>query len=314
MAEKILVAEKIADAGIELLAGGFEVDIAIGVDRNELVTRIADASALIVRSATTVDAGLIEAGPLLRVIGRAGVGVDNIDLGAATASGVLVVNAPDANSISAAELTLALLLAQARRVPAADASLRSGAWERSRFQGVELYGKTLAILGLGRIGRLVAARAAAFGMEVVAYDPYLTEEDGRRIGVEMADLESAVRRADFVTLHLPRNDETEGLIDGRLLALMKRGVRIVNVARGGVIDEPALAAAVAEGHVGGAAIDVFAVEPTTESPLFAHEQVVVTPHLGASTREAQDRAGVSVAESVAAALRGESVTSAVNSI
>lgn len=314
MSEKVLVAEKIADAGIELLAQGFDVDMAIGVDRSELEARIADASALIVRSATTVDAALIAAGPKLRVIGRAGVGVDNIDLGAATAASVLVVNAPDANSISAAELTLALLLAQARRVPAADSSLRSGAWQRSRFQGIELYGKTLAILGLGRIGRLVAERASAFGMEVIAYDPYITEEQGRRVGVEMADLESVLRRADFVTLHLPRNEETEGLIGARLLGLMKPGVRIVNVARGGVIDEQALAEAVAAGQVGGAAIDVFAVEPTTESPLFAHEEVVVTPHLGASTREAQDRAGVSVAESVVAALRGEPVTSAVNSI
>ncbi len=312
MTDKIVIAEKIAPAGVELLTAEFEVDVAIGLSPEELVERVADASALIVRSATSVDKALLEAAPGLRVVGRAGIGVDNIDLDEATERGVLVVNAPTANTISAAEHTMALLLAQARKVPMAHGSLRSGKWERGSFQGVELHGKTLAILGLGRIGTLVAQRASAFGMKIIAYDPYVSPERAARIGVEMRSFRAALEEADFITVHLPRTRETEGMIDAPAIATMKRGVRFVNVARGGIVDEAALAAACESGHVAGAAVDVFASEPTTESPLFDLDNVVVTPHLGASTREAQDKAGVAVAEAVAAALRGELPASAVN--
>jgi D-3-phosphoglycerate dehydrogenase len=309
---RVVIAEKIADVGVELLSERFDVDLAVGVPPDELAGRLADATALIVRSATQVDAGLLAAAPHLKVIGRAGIGVDNIDLDTATAAGILVVNAPAANTISAAEHTMALLLAQARSVPAADASLRAGRWERARFQGVELHGKTLGILGLGRIGTLVAQRASAFGMKIVAYDPFVSTERARRLGVEMGDLDHVLSRADFVTVHLPRTRETEGLVGEDAFAKMKPGVRIVNVARGGIVDEEALAAAVKAGRVAGAAVDVFATEPATMSPLFSLEEVVVTPHLGASTREAQDKAGIAVAEAVVAALDGELVPSAVN--
>jgi D-3-phosphoglycerate dehydrogenase / 2-oxoglutarate reductase len=309
---KVVVAEAIAAAGIDALAAECEVDVAVGASRDEVLQRVHDAQGLIVRSATRVDAEMIAAAPSLQVIGRAGIGVDNIDLDAATRSGVLVVNAPDANTISAAEHTMALLLAQARRIPEADRSLRAGAWERKRFEGVELHGKTLGVLGLGRIGTLVTQRASAFGMRIMAYDPYVSEDRARRLGVELADLATVFAEADFITIHLPRTRETEGLIDAAAIAAMKPRVRIINVARGGIVDEEALAAAVADGRVAGAAIDVFAVEPITESPLFAHPQIVVTPHLGASTVEAQDKAGTSVAVAVAEALRGELVLSAVN--
>ena len=255
---------------------------------------------------------MMAAAPHLQVVGRAGVGVDNIDLEAATRAGVLVVNAPNANTISAAEHTMALLLAQARRISEADASLRSGAWERKRFGGVELHAKTLGVVGLGRIGTLVAQRASAFGMRILAYDPYVSEERARRLGVELGGLAEVFATADFITIHLPRTKDTEGLVDAEMLATMKPTARLINVARGGIVDEDALAAAVRAGTIGGAAIDVFAVEPTTASPLFDLPQVVVTPHLGASTQEAQDKAGISVAESVADALRGELVLAAVN--
>jgi D-3-phosphoglycerate dehydrogenase len=239
---------------------------------------------------------------MLEVIGRAGVGLDNIDVGAAASRGIVVVNAPDASTISAAEHTMALLLAQARRIPEADASLRAGRWERSRLQGVELYGKTLGILGLGRIGAHVAQRARAFGMRVVAFDPIVGAEQADEIGVELAGFDDVLAEADFLTIHAPRTAETEGLIDREALAKMKPTARIINVARGGIIDEEALAAAIADGTIAGAAIDVFAAEPTTESPLFDFPQVVVTPHLGASTREAQERAGASVVDAVIDAL------------
>jgi D-3-phosphoglycerate dehydrogenase len=308
----VVVAETIAEAGIEALEAHCEVLRAEDASREELMSALESASGLVVRSGTKVDAAMIAAAPDLEVIGRAGIGVDNIDVEAATAAGVLVVNAPNANTISAAEHTMALLLAQARMIPEADASLRSGVWEKSRFRGVELHGKTLAILGLGKIGSLVAERAAAFGMKVVAYDPYVGEELARRLGVELGGLDEVIARADFVTVHLPRTKATEGLIDKEFLAGAKPGMRLINVARGGIVDESALAEAVRSGHVAGAAFDVFSVEPATDSPLFELPTVVVTPHLGASTQEAQDKAGVAVAEAVADALRGELVLSAVN--
>ncbi len=307
-----MVAEAIADAGIEALRAEHDVVVAVDADRTELFDLLADAAALVVRSATKVDAELISAAPRLEVIGRAGIGVDNIDLAAATDAGVMVVNAPNANTISAAEHTMALILAQARRIPEADAGLRAGRWDRKRLQGMELHGKTLGILGLGKIGTLVAQRAAAFGMRIVAYDPYVSVERARRLGVETLPFDEVLGAADILTIHLPRTKETEGIVDAAALGRMRRGARIVNVARGGLVDEAALAEAIVSGHIAGAAIDVFATEPATASPLFDLPQVVVTPHLGASTREAQDKAGVAVAEAVVQALGGELVPSAVN--
>ncbi len=313
MRPKVVVAEKIAPAGLEALQVHCEVVDGVGLDRDELRNLLIDAQALIVRSATQVDAVMIESAPLLKVIGRAGIGVDNIDVGAATVAGIVVVNAPQANVISAAEHTMALLLSQARHVPRADAVLRSGVWDRKSYQGVELHGRTLGVIGLGRIGSLVAKRAQAFGMQVIAHDPYVGAERSRQLQVEMVDsLEGLYARADFITIHLPLTAETTGMINAETLSGMKPGVRIINASRGGIVDEDALAEAIRSGKVAGAAIDVFATEPTTQSPLFELPQVVVTPHLGASTREAQDKAGIDVAEAVAGALRGELVLSAVN--
>ncbi len=308
----VIVAETIAQAGIDTLEKGCDVADLVGADRDTLIAAMAGASALIVRSATAVDRELVEAGPDLKVIGRAGIGVDNIDVQAATEHGVLVVNAPNANTISAAEHTMALVLAQARRIPEADQSLREGRWDRAKFQGMELHGKTLGILGLGKIGTLVAQRASSFGMSIIAYDPYIASDRARRLGVELMSLEELFERADVITVHLPRTSETENLIDAATIPLMRDGVRIINVARGGIVNEADLAAAVVSGKVGGAAVDVFDVEPTTQSPLFDIPQIVVTPHLGASTREAQDKAGIAVAEAVADAIAGHLVVTAVN--
>lgn len=313
MRPKVVVAEAIARAGIEALESHCSVVEAVGLDRSELAEHLADAQALIVRSATQVDASLIEGAPALKVIGRAGVGVDNIDIPAATAAGIVVVNAPQANVISAAEHTWALLLSQARNLPRADAVLRSGVWDRKSFQGVELHGRTLGVIGLGRIGSMVAQRGLAFGMRVIAHDPYVGADRARQLGVELTEsLDEVWTEADFITLHLPVTAETRDLINAETLAKMRPGVRIVNASRGSVVDEADLAEAIRSGHVAGAGLDVFSTEPITESPLFDMSQVVVTPHLGASTREAQDKAGVDVAEAVAAALRGELVLSAVN--
>jgi D-3-phosphoglycerate dehydrogenase len=305
MKHTIVVAEQIAEAGIAMLAEQGHVDVAIGVDRDELLGRLAPAHALVVRSATTVDAGMIAAAPNLQVIGRAGIGVDNVDLDAARERGVVVVNAPAANIISAAELTMALLLAQARHVAAADALTRSGVWDRARFGGVELYGKTLGIIGVGKIGALVGERARAFGMHVVGYDPYL---DGDAIQARGADpmmtLADLYECSDYITVHLPRNSETVGLLDADAFARMKRGVGILNVSRGGIVDEDALADALASGQVGSAGLDVFSSEPLTQSRLFEFPQVTLTPHLGASTADAQDKAGTDVASAVLAELHG----------
>ena len=308
----VIVAESIAQTGIDALEKGCDVLDLVGADRADLLVAMSDASALIVRSATRVDRELVEAGPNLKVIGRAGIGVDNIDVPAATEHGVLVVNAPNANTISAAEHTMALVLAQARRIPEADRSLREGRWDRAEFQGMELHGKTLGVLGLGKIGTLVAQRASAFGMTIVAYDPYVAPDRARRLGVELMSLEGVYARADVITVHLPRNTETENLIDSEAIAAMRDGVRIINVARGGIVNEADLAAAVVSGKVGGAAVDVFVTEPATESPLFDVPRITVTPHLGASTREAQDKAGIAVAEAVADAIAGNLVVTAVN--
>ena len=309
---KVVIAEKIADAGVDSLAESCDVVVLVGESRERVMAEMTEASALIVRSATKVDEEMIAAAPNLAVIGRAGIGVDNIDIEAATRHGVMVVNAPDANTISAAEHTMALILAQARHVAQADLSLREHRWDRKEFVGVELHGKTLGILGLGKIGTYVAHRAAAFGMKIIAFDPYVSADRARRLDVEMMPLDDVLSSADFITIHLPRTPQTENLINTESIAGMKDGVRIVNVARGGIVSETDLADAIVSGKIAGAAVDVFDSEPKTDSPLFELPQVTVTPHLGASTTEAQDKAGVSVAESVAQALAGEMVLSAVN--
>jgi len=308
----VLIAEELAPSVRELLAGEVQVRDVDGTDRPALLAAVADVDALLVRSATKVDAEVLTAGKRLTVVARAGVGLDNVDVAAATERGVLVVNAPTSNIVSAAEHAVALLLAVARNVPAADASLRSGEWKRSAFGGVELNGKTVGVVGLGKIGQLVAQRLAAFDTKIIAYDPYVAPVRAAQLGIELVSLEELLTRADAISIHLPKTAETLGLIGKEQLALTKPGVIIVNAARGGLVDEDALAEAVRNGHVGGAGIDVFATEPTTASPLFELPGVVVTPHLGASTREAQDRAGTDVARSVLLALRGEFVPDAVN--
>jgi D-3-phosphoglycerate dehydrogenase len=310
---RVLVTEPLSDPGLDLLRADFQVDVRPDLATGDLAGEIGPYDALVIRSATQVPAAVFEAATNLKVVARAGIGLDNVDVEAATRRGVMVVNAPQSNVISAAEQTLALLLAQARNIPQAHAALRAGAWERSRWEGVELAGKTIGVIGLGRVGALVAARAAGFGMRVIAYDPYVSAERSKEMGVDaMPSLEALLVQSDFITIHLPRTPETEGLIGAHEMGLMKRGARLVNTARGGIVDEEALAKAIEDGHLGGAALDVFALEPTIDSPLFSLESVVVTPHLGASTKEAQDKAGTTVAEMVRLALKGEFVPYAVN--
>ncbi len=310
---RVLVTEPLSERGLELLRTDFHVDVRPELARGDLALEIPPYDALVVRSQTRVTAEVIEAAENLKVIARAGIGLDNVDVEAATRRGVLVVNAPQSNILSAAEHTFALLLAQARNIPQANAALKAGTWERARFEGVELAGKTLGVVGLGRVGAMVAQRGSAFGMRVIAFDPYVPRERAKEMGVElMPTLEALLVQADFVTIHLPRTADTEGLIGERELSLMKESARLVNTARGGIVDEAALAKAIEDGRLAGAALDVFAEEPTTESPLFALDRVVVTPHLGASTVEAQDKAGTTIAEMVRLALRGEFVPYAVN--
>jgi len=310
---RVLVAEKIGDSGIDLLKEHFDVDVGIGLSREELTQRIGDYDGILIRSATKLDAELLSKAGRLRAVGRAGVGVDNVDVPAATKRGIVVANAPQSNVITAAEHTMALLLALARNIPQAHASLIGGAWERSKFSGVELDGKTLGILGFGRIGQLVAQRARGFGMRVMGFDPYVATERFRELGVEQASSSDEVyAAADFLTLHLPKTPETEGWLDAEALAKCKDGVRVLNVARGPLVVEDDLKAALDSGKVAGAALDVFSSEPATEHPLFGYSNVIVTPHLGASTAEATDRAGYQAAEQVIAALTGGVVTSAVN--
>jgi D-3-phosphoglycerate dehydrogenase / 2-oxoglutarate reductase len=310
---RVLVAENIGASGIGLLREHFDVDLGLDWEPGQLGERIGDYQGLLIRSATKLDAGLIERASSLRAVGRAGVGVDNVDVVAATKRGIVVANAPESNVITAAEHTMALLLALARNIPQAHASLTSGKWERSKFSGTELSEKTLGILGFGRIGQLVAQRARGFQMRVVAYDPYVGAERYRELGVEMAESPDDVyAAADFLTLHLPKNPETEGWLNAAALAKCKDGVRILNVARGPLVVDEDLQAALDSGKVAGAALDVFRTEPVTEHPLFHYANVIVTPHLGASTAEATDRAGFQAAEQVVAALTGGVVTSAVN--
>lgn len=312
MVAVVLVAEELAPSALDVLAADFDVRHVDGTDRTALLAALADADAVIVRSATRVDAEAIAAAPRLKVIARAGVGLDNVEVPAATARGVLVVNAPTSNIVSAAEQAITLLLAVARNTAAANASLRRGEWKRSKFVGVEVSGKTVGVVGLGRIGVLFATRMAAFGTRLIAYDPYVQPARAAQLGVRLVGLDELLRESDFISIHLPRTPETMGLIGERELRLVKPTVRIVNAARGGLIDEQALADALAEGRVAGAGLDVYATEPCTSSPLFGFDNVVAVPHLGASTVEAQDKAGLAVARSVKLALDGEFVPDAAN--
>jgi D-3-phosphoglycerate dehydrogenase len=308
----VLIAEELAPAALDVLADDFDVQHVDGTDRPALLAALATAHAVIVRSATQVDAEAIAAAPRLRVIARAGVGLDNIEVPAATARGVMVVNAPTSNIVSAAEQAVALLLAVARHTASASAALKSGEWKRSKYTGVEVAGKTVGVVGLGRIGVLFAQRMAGFGVRLIAYDPYVQPARAASLGVRLVGLDELLRESDFISIHLPRTPETVGLIGAKELATVKPGARIVNAARGGLIDEQALADAIAEGRVAGAGIDVYSKEPCTASPLFGFDNVVATPHLGASTAEAQDKAGLAVARSVKLALQGEFVPDAVN--
>jgi len=310
---RILVTEKIAEGGIDALrSAGHDVDEQLGLSPEQLLDAVKGAQALIVRSATQVTADVLAAGSDLVIVGRAGLGVDNIDVDAATARGVMVANAPGTNALSTAEHALALMLALARNIPQAAAALKAGRWEKSKWEGAELHGKTLGVLGLGRIGTLVAQRANAFGMRVVAWDTFVSQERARQLGIELLELDQLAAEADFVTIHLVKMPQYVGIVGRDFLAKAKPGLRIVNDARGGLIDEEALAEALADGRVAGAALDVFDKEPCTDSPLFAFDNVIATPHLGASTAEAQDKAGVVVAEQVVLALAGRFVPFAVN--
>jgi D-3-phosphoglycerate dehydrogenase / 2-oxoglutarate reductase len=310
---KVLVTERLAKAGLDKLREQVEIDERLNLDPRELADIIGDYDGLVIRSATQVDSDLLERATSLKVIGRAGIGLDNVDVDAATRLGVVVVNAPQSNVLSAAEHTMALLLAQARNISQAHASLMAGAWERDRYQGVELHGKVLGIIGLGRVGTLVAQRASAFGMHMVAYDPYVSAGRAAQVGVQLlSSVLEVCERSDFLSIHLPRTPETVGIIGEKELAAAKPGIRIINTSRGGLVDERALVRALDRGTVAGAGMDVFEQEPVTDHPLFRSESVVATPHLGASTAEAQDKAGIAIAEQVVLALNGEFAPYAVN--
>ncbi|MBA0051745.1 phosphoglycerate dehydrogenase [Streptomyces sp. AJS327] len=308
----VLIAEELSPATVDALGPDFEIRHCDGADRAELLSAIAEVDAILVRSATKVDAEAIAAASRLKVVARAGVGLDNVDVPAATKAGVMVVNAPTSNIVTAAELACGLLVATARNIPQANAALKNGEWKRSKYTGVELNEKVLGVVGLGRIGVLVAQRMSGFGMQVVAYDPFVQPARAAQMGVKLLSLDELLEVSDFITVHLPKTPETVGLIGDEALHKVKPGVRVVNAARGGIVDEEALASALKEGRVAGAGLDVYASEPCTDSPLFEFDQVVATPHLGASTGEAQEKAGLAVARSVRLALAGELVPDAVN--
>jgi D-3-phosphoglycerate dehydrogenase len=308
----VLLAEQLSPATVEALGPDFDVRSVDGTDRPALFEALTDASAVLIRSATKMDEEAISHAPNLKVIARAGVGLDNVDIKAATQAGVMVVNAPTSNIISAAELTCGHIISLARHIPAANASLSGGAWKRSSFTGTELFEKTLGVIGLGRIGALVAARMQAFGMRIVAFDPYITAARAQQLGAELVTLDELVAQADFLTIHMPKTPETTGMIGEAQLKKMKKTAYVVNVARGGLIDEQALAAALEAGEIAGAGIDVFTQEPPANDDITRQPNAVVTPHLGASTEEAQEKAGISVAKSVKLALEGDLVPDAVN--
>lgn len=308
----VLIAEELSPATVDALGPDFEIRHCNGADRAELLSAIADVDAILIRSATKVDAEAVAAARKLRVVARAGVGLDNVDVAAATKAGVMVVNAPTSNIVTAAELACGLLISTARNIAPANAALKNGEWKRNKYTGVELSEKTLGVVGLGRIGVLVAQRMSAFGMKIVAYDPYVQPARAAQMGVKLLSLDELLEQSDFITVHLPKTPETLGLIGDEALHKVKPSVRIVNAARGGIVDEEALASALKEGRVAGAGLDVYSKEPCTDSPLFQFDNVVATPHLGASTDEAQEKAGIAVARSVRLALAGELVPDAVN--
>ncbi|WP_285725170.1 phosphoglycerate dehydrogenase [Psychromicrobium xiongbiense] len=308
----VLLAEELSPATIEALGPDFEIRQIDGSDRSQLLAAIADVDAILIRSATQVDAEAIAAAGKLKVIARAGVGLDNVDIKAATQAGVMVVNAPTSNIISAAELTIGHMLSLARHIPAAGSALKAGEWKRSKYTGTELFEKKIGIIGLGRIGALIAARLQAFGTQILAYDPYVTSARAAQLGVQLVSLDDLLAQSDFITIHMPKTPETIGMIGAEAFKTMKNSAYVVNVARGGLIDEAALYEALVAGEIAGAGIDVFVKEPSTDLPFFALDNVVVTPHLGASTDEAQEKAGISVAKSVRLALAGELVPDAVN--
>lgn len=308
----VVIAEELSAATVDALGPDFDVRHVDGTDRPALLAAVADAHAILVRSATHVDEEVLQRAPVLRVVARAGVGLDNVDIPAATKAGVMVVNAPTSNIVSAAELAIAHLLGLARHLPAANASLKAGEWRRSQFTGVELYEKTVGVVGLGRIGVLVAERLAGFGVRLVAYDPYVSPARAAQLGVELRTLDELMAESDFITIHIPKTPDTVGLIGSEQLALAKPSLRIVNASRGGIIDEAALAEALTAGRIAGAGLDVFTSEPPTDTELVGIPSLQVTPHLGASTDEAQEKAGIAVARSVRLALAGDLVPDAVN--
>jgi D-3-phosphoglycerate dehydrogenase len=308
----VLIAEELSPATLEALGPDFEIRNVDGADRSALLPALAEANAVLIRSATKMDAEAIAAAPKLKVIARAGVGLDNVDIKAATNAGVMVVNAPTSNIISAAELAIAQIMGLARHIPDANASLKAGEWKRSKFTGVELYEKTIGIIGLGRIGTLVAQRLAGFGTTLIGYDPYVTQARAEQMGVELVTIEELMKRSDFITIHIPKTPETTGMISTAQFAIAKPNLRIVNCSRGGIIDEAALYEALSSGQIAGAGLDVFVNEPPKDSPLLGLPNILVTPHLGASTDEAQEKAGISVAKSVRLALAGDLVPDAVN--
>ncbi len=311
---KVLVADAIAERGIEQLreVPGLEVDVRPGLKEDQLCQIIGDYDALIVRSQTKVTPKVLAAARKLRVVGRAGVGVDNVDVDAATQRGVIVMNTPGGNTISTAEHTFSMIMALSRNIPQAHASVKAGQWDRKSFEGVELYNKTLGIIGMGRIGGEVARRAIAFGMRVLAYDPYLSPSKARALQVEVVELDDIYARADYITVHVPLTDQTKGMINRQTIAKMKKGVRLINCARGGIIHERDLVDAIKSGRVAGAALDVFEKEPPTDSPLRQLDQVIMTPHLGASTQEAQESVGIEIAEQIKEVLAGGTIRNAVN--
>jgi D-3-phosphoglycerate dehydrogenase len=315
MAPKVLISDALSPAAVQIFKDrGIEVDFQpnLGKDKDKLAAAINGYEGLAIRSATKVTPKILEAAKGLKVIGRAGIGVDNVDIPAATAKGIIVMNTPFGNSITTAEHAITLMLALARQIPQADASTQAGKWEKNRFLGVEITGKTLGVIGCGNIGSIVADRGVGLKMRVIAFDPFLSPERAIDIGVEKVELDELFRRADFITLHTPLTDKTRNIIDAKALTTMKKGVRIVNCARGGLVDEQALRAALDAGQVAGAAFDVFTEEPATQNPLFGHPNVVCTPHLGASTTEAQENVALQVAEQMSDYLLRGAISNAVN--
>ena len=310
---KVLIADALSERAAEIFRErGLDVDVNVGLKPDELLSVIGDYDGLAIRSATKVTEAVLQAAPNLKVIGRAGIGVDNIDVAAATARGVVVMNTPFGNTITTAEHAIAMMFALARQIPAADRSTQAGKWEKSRFMGVELFGKTLGLIGCGNIGTIVAERALGLRMKVAAYDPFLSAERALDLGVEKVDLDDLLARADFISLHTPMTDQTRGIIDAAALAKCKPGVRIINCARGGLVVEEDLMAALDSGHVAGAAFDVFTQEPARENILFGHDNVVTTPHLGAATEEAQENVALQIAEQISDYLLTGAVSNALN--